>query len=88
MESKLGIFDTGAIREACWQTCDLDYSAFPTDLSVVPLYRHEETRDEFYELAATFGCFDLCEDKYLKKRITLVVPIVAAGTAYRKIKFD
>ena len=74
-----GIFDTSAIRQSCWQTCDNDAGAYPMDVRDVPFYRDSDTRKSFYNMAIFFGCVDLCEDSYETKRIVLIVPIVIIG---------
>ena len=77
--SDAGIFDLGAIRQSCWQTCESDPGAFPMDLAGVPAYRHDDTREEFFGVATFFGCVDICEDDYRVKRIAFFVPIAVIG---------
>ena len=74
-----GVFDTLAVRESCWQTCDVDYGKYPVDMDSVPVYRDSDTRAAFYELAAFYGCVDECEHEYEVKRIAIVVPVVVIG---------
>ena len=81
--SPAGIFDVAAIRQSCWQTCDGDPGAFQMDLSAVPRYRDEDTRDSFYEVATVFGCVDICEGQYEGKRLAFIVPVVALGELSR-----
>lgn len=74
-----GVFDYDAIRQSCWQTCDNDPGAFPMDLSKIPAYRDEDTREAFYNVTTFFGCVEGCEDTYLVKRVTIVAPAVAVA---------
>ena len=78
-DTSAGIFDTSAIRQSCWQTCDNDPGSYPMDISDIPFYRDEDTRSSFYSVSTFFGCVDLCEDEYETKRIVLIVPIVIIG---------
>ncbi len=83
--SGIGIFDLDAISESCWQGCDSDPGSHPIDLSTVPLYRDDDTREQFFEVAAFFGCVDICRSGYERKRILFVAPIAGAGVLIKDL---
>lgn len=74
-----GVFDTPAIRQSCWQTCDYDVGAFTMSIDDIPAYRDKDTISSFQGVATFFGCVDLCEEEYEVQRAILIVPIIIIG---------
>jgi len=76
-----------AIRKTCWHECDGDPGLYPMNLAEVPIYSHEDSREQFVGVATFYGCVELCEDEQmqiqhmnrLEKAAIFVLPIIAAG---------
>ena len=45
----------------------------------LPIYRDDETRADYESVANFFYCMDACDTRYMVKRMTLALPIVALG---------
>ena len=72
-------WDFGTVRQFCWQTCDEDSSSYPVEFSGLPKYLDAETREQFVNTAAFFGCVDNCEFEEHDQKLMLILIPAAVG---------
>ena len=80
MEFSADPFSSNEISQSCWSMCRneqvISHELLP---SVLPIYRDDETRSDYELVAKFFYCMDACDTRYMVKRMTLALPIVALG---------
>ena len=80
MEFSADPFSSNEISQSCWSMCRneqvISHELLP---SLLPIYRDDETRSDYELVANFFYCMDACDTRYMVKRMTLALPIVALG---------
>jgi len=80
MEFSADPFSSSEISHSCWKMCHngevISQELLP---SLLPIYRDDETRADYESVANFFYCMDACDTRYMVKRMTLALPIVALG---------
>ena len=81
------VLDFDGITRSCWKICDSDVGLkeYKVNRSTFPLYRDDNTRAAFHEVADFFGCVDICQSTNESERLTLLFPIGLGGKY--KIRF-
>ena len=80
MELNADPFSASQISQSCWAVCH-DVETIAADLlpTSMPIYRDEETRAQFENVVNFFGCMSNCEERYIVKRVAVIVPIATVG---------
>ena len=80
MELNADPFSASQISQSCWAVCH-DVETIAADLlpTSMPIYRDEETRTQFENVVNFFGCMSNCEERYIVKRVAVIVPIATVG---------
>ena len=89
MEFSADPFKASEVSQSCWSMCH-NGVAIPPELlpSLLPIYRDDETRAAYEDVANFFYCMDACDEQYLVKRITFILPFVAGGINQRVSKLS
>ncbi len=89
MEFSADPFKASEVSQSCWSMCH-NGVAIPPELlpSLLPIYRDDETRAAYEDVANFFYCMDACDEQYLVKRITFILPFVAGGIKQRVSKLS
>ena len=80
MELSADPFSASQISQSCWSVChDLDTITAQLLPTSMPIYRDEATRKQFEDVVNFFGCMDICEKRYIVKRVAVLVPVATVG---------